>query len=91
LKATEGNPRSVDGFAIQREQGRRRMMTRLKDACHCDAGPITQCSRIQTGNPAAPVGRKDRGLARRKSRLCRVYDIATVENVPLAWSALSKC
>ena len=89
MKATEGNPQVRGRIrSIQREQARHRMMTRLKDADVIVTNPTHYAVALEykPETMAAPrVVAKGQGwLAKKIKSLGRVYDIATVENVPLA-------
>jgi len=89
MKATEGNPQIRGRIrSIQREQARRRMMTRLKDADVIVTNPTHYAVALEykPETMAAPrVVAKGQGwLAQKIKAMGRVYDIATVENVPLA-------
>ena len=88
-KALEGNP-AIKGKirSIQREQARRRMMSRIKDADVIVTNPTHYAVALEykPDKMAAPrVIAKGRDfLAQKIKELGREHDIPTVENVPLA-------
>jgi flagellar biosynthesis protein FlhB len=89
MKALEGNPQIKGKIrSIQREQGRRRMMARLKDADVIVTNPthFAVALEYKPESMAAPrvVAKGQDLLAQRIKELGREYDIPTVENVPLA-------
>lgn len=89
MKALEGNPQIKGKIrSIQREQGRRRMMARVKDADVIVTNPthFAVALEYKPENMAAPrvVAKGQDLLALRIKELGREHDIPTVENVPLA-------
>ena len=89
MKALEGNPQIKGKIrSIQREQSRRRMMARLKDADVIVTNPthFAVALEYKPESMAAPrvVAKGQDLLAQRIKELGREYDIPTVENVPLA-------
>ena len=89
MKALEGNPQIKGKIrSIQREQGRRRMMARLKDADVIVTNPthFAVALEYKPESMAAPrvVAKGQDLLAQRIKELGREHDIPTVENVPLA-------
>ena len=89
MKALEGNPQIKGKIrSIQREQGRRRMMARVKDADVIVTNPthFAVALEYKPEGMAAPrvVAKGQDLLAQRIKELGREYDIPTVENVPLA-------
>jgi flagellar biosynthetic protein FlhB len=89
MKALEGNPQIKGKIrSIQREQGRRRMMARVKDADVIVTNPthFAVALEYKPESMAAPrvVAKGQDLLAQRIKELGREHDIPTVENVPLA-------
>ncbi len=89
MKALEGNPQIKGKIrSIQREQGRRRMMARVKDADVIVTNPthFAVALEYKPENMAAPrvVAKGQDFLAQKIKELGREHDIPTVENVPLA-------
>lgn len=88
-KATEGNPQVRGKIrSIQRDQARKRMMSRVREADVIVTNPTEYAVALEykPDQMAAPkVIAKGRGwLARRIKEEGREHDIPTVENVPLA-------
>jgi len=89
MKALEGNPQIKGKIrSIQREQSRRRMMARVKDADVIVTNPTHYAVALEykPENMAAPrvVAKGVDFLAQKIKELGREHDIPTVENVPLA-------
>jgi flagellar biosynthetic protein FlhB len=88
-KALEGNP-AIKGKirSIQREQARRRMMARVKEADVIVTNPTHYAVALEykPEKMAAPrvIAKGRNWLAQRIKELGREHDIPTVENVPLA-------
>ncbi len=89
MKALEGNPQIKGKIrSIQREQSRRRMMARVKDADVIVTNPthFAVALEYKPESMAAPrvVAKGQDLIAQRIKELGREYDIPTVENVLLA-------
>ena len=89
MKALEGNPQIKGKIrSLQREMGRRRMMSRVKDADVIVTNPTHYAVALEykpESMPAPRVVAKGRDfLAQKIKELGREHDIPTVENVPLA-------
>jgi len=88
MKATEGNP-TIKGRirSIQRDRARQRMMARVKDADVIVTNPTHYAVALQykpeMGAPRV-LAKGVEWLAQRIKEEGRLYDIPTVENVPLA-------
>ena len=88
MKASEGNP-TIKGKirAIQRERARQRMMARVKEADVIVTNPTHYAVALQykpeMGAPRV-LAKGVEWLAERIKEEGRLYDIPTVENVPLA-------
>jgi flagellar biosynthetic protein FlhB len=89
MKALEGNPMIKGKIrSIQREQARRRMMSRVKDADVIVTNPTHFAVALeykpdQMGAPKVIAKGQD-FIAQKIKELGREHDIPTVENVPLA-------
>ena len=89
MKALEGNPQ-IKGKtrSIQREQSRRRMMQRVKDADVIVTNPTHYAVALEykpeTMNAPRVIAKGRDRIAEKIKTLGREHDIPTVENVPLA-------
>ena len=89
MKALEGNPLIKGKIrSIQREQARRRMMDRVKDADVIVTNPTHYAVALEykPDRMAAPrvIAKGRNWLAQKIKEVGREHDIPTVENVPLA-------
>ncbi len=89
MKALEGNPQVKGKIrSIQREMGRRRMMSRVKDADVIVTNPTHYAVALEykpeTMTAPRVVAKGQDFLAQRIKEVGREHDIPTVENVPLA-------
>jgi flagellar biosynthetic protein FlhB len=89
MKALEGNPQIKGKIrSIQREHGRRRMMSRVKDADVIVTNPthfaVALEYKPETMTAPRVVAKGQDFLAQKIKEVGREHDIPTVENVPLA-------